>query len=54
MKEYVVHFMGYYGYDVKVKAESEEEARAKAEPIFEDVSANDYTFVPDGVDIWEA
>ena len=53
MKKWNVHYMGYYGYDVVVEAENEEEAKRKAEPIFGNTSADKYTFIPDGVDVWE-
>lgn len=48
MKEYQVHFEGYYSYDVKVKAEDENEARIHAEDIFEDADANEFMFIPNG------
>lgn len=55
--KYNVHFMGYYGYDIKVEADSEDEAKEKAEVIFEnlpnDEFCNNATFESNGTDIWE-
>ena len=53
MKSYTVHYMGYYSYDVTVMAENEEDARAKANPLFEDANTNDFHFEPNGTDVWE-
>lgn len=51
--KYNVHFMGYYGYDVEVEANSEDEAEDKATAIFEETNANEFFFESNGVDIWE-
>ena len=53
MAKYIVHFMGYYGYDVAVEADNEDEAKEKAQPIFDDADANDFFFESNGTDIWE-
>ena len=53
MNKYTVHFAGYYGYDVKVEANSEEEAKEKARPIFEEANANDFWFEDNGADVFE-
>lgn len=53
MAKYRVHFIGYYGYDVEIEANNEEEARELATPIFENADANDFYFENDGADIFE-
>ena len=54
MKKYTVHFSGYYGYDVNVEAENEEDAIAKAEPIFEETDdISGFTFEPESTDVFE-
>lgn len=53
MKKYTVHFMGFYGYDVEVEAETEDEARELAEPIFEEADVRDFFFESNGTDVWE-
>lgn len=54
MAKYTVHFSGYYGYNVDVEANDEFEAEAKAEKIFDNVSANEFDFEPSPTDVWEA
>ena len=53
MKTYNVHFSGYYGYDIKVEAESEEEAIDKATELFEEVPASELNFEAAQEDVWE-
>lgn len=53
IKKYTVHFMGYYGYDIEVEAESEEEAIIKATPIFDEADVRNFNFVSNGTDVWE-
>ena len=53
MKTYKVHYSGYYGYTIEVNANSPEEAEAKADKAFENVSANEFAFEPEPTDIWE-
>lgn len=52
-KLYRVHFMGYYGYDVDVLAEDEDEAKEIAEPISWDAKLEDYYYESNGSDVWE-
>ena len=55
--KYNVHFMGYYGYDIKVEANSKDEAHAKADGIFCNLSneefCNEAIFEDNGVEIEE-
>ena len=53
MNMYTVHFSGYYGYDVEVEAENEEQAKIVATPIFEDADSEDFIFIPDAIDVME-
>ena len=53
MKKYEVHFEGFYGYDIEVEAENEEVARNKAEILFDEADANEFMFIPNGVDVME-
>ena len=53
MKKYNVHFCGYYGYDVEVEAENEEQAEVLADKIFEDADPNEFIFEAARPDIWE-
>lgn len=57
MKNYTVHFMGYYGYDVEVEAEDVNEARLKADEVFDNLSNEEFCngaiFESNGYDIWE-
>lgn len=54
MAKYTVHFSGYWGYDIDVKAKNKEEAIKKAEEIFEDVSVKKYYYESGETDVWEA
>lgn len=55
--KYNVHFMGYYGYDVEVEANSRDEAHTKADEIFCDLSNEEFCngayFEDNGVEIME-
>lgn len=51
--KYNVHYSGYYGYTITVEASSREEAEAKADKAFENVSANEFDFEPSPTDVWE-
>lgn len=55
--KYRVHFMGYYGYDIDVEADNEDEAKEKADKIFCDLSdeefCRDVYFESNGTDVWE-
>ena len=57
MKSYTVHYMGYYGYDVTVEAEDVNEARVKADGVFENLSNKEFCdgayFENHTPDIWE-
>lgn len=53
MKTYNVHFSGYYGYDIKVEAEDEDEAIDKAAEIFEEVPASEFDFEATQEEVWE-
>ena len=53
MTKYKVHFMGYYSYDVMVEAENEDEAGAKATPIYENADPSEFDLVFDGTEISE-
>lgn len=52
MKKYIVHYSGYYGYDVEVVAENEAEAEIEADAIFDEVDPSDFWFEPSPVDIY--
>ena len=55
--KYNVHFMGYYGYDIKVEADSKDEAMDKADALFCNLSNEEFcngaTFVDNGVEVEE-
>ena len=51
--KYNVHYSGYYAYNIEVEAENEEEASLKAAEIFENVSANEFTFEATQEEVWE-
>ena len=57
MTSYTVHYMGYYGYDVKVEAEDVNEARLKADEVFDNLSNKEFCvgayFEHHTPDIWE-
>ena len=44
-KRYHIHYHIQMGYDVVVEAESEEEALAKADEIFEEVPVEEFDFI---------
>ena len=52
MKKYNVHYMGYYGYDVVVEAENEEEARDIADGY--EPEECEYYYEAETPDVWEA
>ena len=54
MKKYNVHFTGYYGYDVVVEAENEDEAKEIAEEYEHDEDDYYYQSNRGGTDVWEA
>ena len=51
--KYTVHYSGYYGYDVNVEANDEEEARRLADEIFDNTDANKFLFEAEEVDVTE-
>lgn len=53
MAKYNVHFTGFYGYDVEVEAENEEQAERLADAIFDEVDPNEFFFEAEHPDIWE-
>lgn len=53
MKKYTVHFSGYYGYNVDVDANNEEEALEKASDIFDEVDPNEFVFECSQPDVME-
>ena len=53
MGKYTVPFEGFYGYDVKVEAENETDARLIARNIFEEADANEFIFTDNGVEAFE-
>jgi len=50
---YKVHYSGYYGFTVTVKAENKEEAQRKADALFDDVDPSEFNFEPSATDVFE-
>lgn len=53
MNKYKVHFSGYYGYDITVNAEDENQAIHRATNAFDDEDANNFWFENENIDVIE-
>ena len=51
--KYVVGFHGYFGLQVEVDADSEEEAREKAQETYDNADCGDFSITLDGSDVWK-